>query len=353
MEIRVALKSEVIRGRYFADLMSQPEALEATLRKLQSSEVFEKIRNSCSPDRFRRIVLTGMGGSYFGLHPLAIELAANGWTPLMVETSELIYHYRDLLEPSTLVVAVSQSGKSAETLRLIEINAHRAMVIGVTNWADSPLAKDADLAVITAAGDEYSVSCKTYVAAQMAFRALGAALSGADATGTLEEMKPAPEVVGEYLSHWEDPVADLLELLRGVRHVFLVGRGPSLAASLTGALTIKESTHVHAEGMSSAAFRHGPFEMLEAGIFVGVFRGEAKTAALNEGLLGDLRLSGADSALFSFHAGRASSRIPQAAEILRPIVEILPVQMMTLALASLANREAGKFERATKVTVVE
>jgi glutamine---fructose-6-phosphate transaminase (isomerizing) len=60
-------------------------------------------------------------------------------------------------------------------------------------------------------------------------------------------------------------------MLGGIRHLFLVGRGSSLAAVGTGALMVKESDHFHAEGMSSAAFRHGPFEMLSPETFVFVF----------------------------------------------------------------------------------
>lgn len=347
------MKPQVIQGRYFSDLMNQPEALDATWRALNSADVFGPIARSCGREPFHRIVLTGMGGSYFGLHPLSIDLAAHGWTPLMLETSELIHHYPHLLDASTLLVAVSQSGKSAETLRLLEMNARRATVIGVTNWADSPLAKAADFAVLTAAGDEYSVSCKTYVSAQLAFQALGAVLCGSDATIRLREVKVAPVLVGDYLNHWEDHVAEFIELLRDVRDVFLLGRGASLAAASAGALMIKESTHFHAEGMSSAAFRHGPFEMLQAGIFIGVFAGEQKIRTLNEGLVRDLAATPARTALFSEDAERASCRLPQVPDTLRPIIEILPVQMMTLALASLVNREAGKFERATKVTAVE
>ncbi|HEY2469064.1 MAG TPA: SIS domain-containing protein [Terracidiphilus sp.] len=333
--------------------MNQPEALEATWKGLKSTDVFEEIRRFCGREGFQRIVLTGMGGSFFGLYPLCIELAANGWTPLMLETSELIHYYPRLLEAGTLVVAVSQSGKSAETVRLLEMNAGRAKMIGVSNWADSPLARRADFAVLTAAGDEYSVSCKTYVSTQMAFGALGAALCNRDATIRLQDMKAAPSLVGGYLSHWENHVAEFVELLRDVRDLFLVGRGPSMAAASTGALTIKESTHFHAEGMSSAAFRHGPFEMLQGGIFVGVFAGEQKTRVLNEGLLRDLAATPARVVMFSTDAEMVSCRLPEAAEGLRTIVEMLPVQMMTLALAALANREAGKFDRATKVTVVE
>lgn len=332
--------------------MNQPEALRATWNALRESALLERIARECQRERFERIVLTGMGGSFFGLHPLSIELAAAGWTPMMIETSELIHYYPELLRPSTLIIAISQSGKSAETIRLLEMNSRQAKVIGVTNWADSPLARDSDLALMTAAGDEYTVSCKTYVTTQMALRMLGAALSGADAGARLQQMDSAVEVFHEYLNGWNCHVDELIEMLRSVRDVFLVGRGESLATAQTGALTIKESTHFHAEGMSSAAFRHGPFEMLKEGIFVGVFAGDRKTRDLSERLVKDVSGTAARAALFAEDAAGAC-RIPTVAEALRTIVEILPAQMMTLALAALAGREAGKFERATKVTAVE
>lgn len=344
---------EVIQGRYFTDLLDQPQALNATWNALCDSDVLDKIARSCERSRFERVVLTGMGGSCFGLHPLAIHLAANGWTPLIIETSELIHYYPQLLAPSTLIVAVSQSGKSAETLRLLEMNARRATVIGVTNWPDSPLAQQSNFAVLTAAGDEYSVSCKTYVCAQMAFRALGAALSNGNAAKALQEMEPAAALFGQYLASWRDHVEELADLLRGVTEIFLVGRGPSLASAQTGALTIKESTHFHAEGMSSAALRHGPLDMLKEGIFVGVFAGALPTRALNESLVRDVAATGAQAALISEDAKLTSCRLPGAPESLRPLLEMLPVQMMTLALASLTRREAGMFVRATKVTTTE
>ena len=332
--------------------MHQPEALRATWEALRGSEALEKIWKECGHERFERVVLTGMGGSFFGLHPLAMELAASGWTPMMLETSELIHYYPELLRASTLVVAVSQSGKSAETLRLLEMNARRAKVIGVSNWADSPLARDADYAVMTAAGEEYTVSCKTYVAAQMALRILGAVLSGEASSARLAEMEAAAEVFREYLIGWKRHVDELIEMMQGVRDVFLVGRGESFAAAQAGALTIKESTHFHAEGMSSAAFRHGPFEMLKDGIFVGVFAGNEKTRELNERLVKDVSGTAARAVLFAADA-EGVCRLPEGLNALSPMVEVLPVQMMTLALAALAGREAGKFERATKVTAVE
>ena len=344
---------DVIRGPYLADILDQPQALRATFSNLRDQQALEKINQSCNAERFQRVVLTGMGSSFFGLHPLSLELAAHGWTPLMLETSELIHSYPHLLMPSTLVIAVSQSGNSVETVRLMELNARLATVIGVTNWADSTLAQTADFVVLTAAGKEFSVSCKTYVSAQLALHVLGAALCNSDISQRLREMEPVAQIVESYLRDWESHVAEFYDLLHPIRDVFLVGRGTSMAAAGTGALIIKESAHFHAEGMSSAAFRHGPFEMLQAGILVGIFAGDRNTASLNEGLFQDVLRTPARAVMFAANAQSPACRLPDAPEILRPIIEILPVEMMTLALAAHADREAGKFERAAKVTVIE
>ena len=146
---------------------------------------------------------------------------------------------------------------------------------------------------------------------------------------------------------------DIAELLRGTHDLFLVGRGASLAAVGTGALIIKESDHCHAEGLSSAAFRHGPFEMLSEEVFVGVFSGDEKTRTLSDTLLSDIRSAGGRGELIGERSAIESLRLAEFDPAIRPILEILPVQMITIALAALSGREAGKFERATKVTRTE
>jgi glucosamine--fructose-6-phosphate aminotransferase (isomerizing) len=343
----------VIQGQYLDDILHQPQAVRATLEGLRSSEALARVSSLLAEHNFERIVLTGMGSSYFALHPLAMELAEHGWTPILLETSELVHYYPRLLTGSTLVVAVSQSGQSAETLRLLKHNGDQQVVVAVTNTAESPLAEEADVSVLTRAGEEFSVSCKTYVAALVALPVLSAVLCGLDVAERLAELEPAAAAVEEYLRYWEAHVAEFHEILRDIRHLFLVGRGPSLAAVGTGALIIKESDHFHAEGMSCAAFRHGPFEMLTPEAYVGVFAGDRRTRSLNERLLADIEEHGTRSALIGADAKRAACRIPDTSPMVQPILEILPVQMITIALAALANREAGKFERATKVTIVE
>ena len=116
---------------------------------------------------------------------------------------------------------------------------------------------------------------------------------------------------------------------------------------------MKEATRLHAEGMSSAAFRHGPLEMLHPDMWIGVFTGPEPTRALNRRLAGDLVANGGHCDEIGVDAALRPFRLPECDPSLQPILEILPVQMMTLALAALADREAGHFERASKITDTE
>jgi glutamine---fructose-6-phosphate transaminase (isomerizing) len=351
-DLRVA-NLRIIEGQYLRDLLDQPHALENTLANLDRPKELLNLARRLNQKKFQRIVLTGMGSSFHALHPLNLQLISHGFTPVVVETSELIHYQARFFDPKTLIVAVSQSGKSAEMVRLPEINRKRSAVIAVTNTPDSPLAKHATAALFSHAGKEFSVSCKTYVAALMVLKWLGDILCERDVSRSRRELKPAAPAAAAYLANWQEYVRALAQRLNRIRHLFLVGRGPSLAAVGTGALIIKESDHFHSEGMSSAAFRHGPFEMLSQDTFVVVFAGDKKTRGLNQRFVEDIRQIGGQAELVGEAATLDCFRLPNHGSSVRAILEILPIQMITLALAALAGREAGKFDLATKVTTTE
>ena len=343
----------VIEGAYLRDLLDQPESLSATLASLHTRKPLREIANKLQRSRFHCIVLTGMGSSFHALHPTNVDLIRHGLIAMMVETSELVHYKRQLLDPKTLIIAVSQSGQSAEVVRLLQINRRKSTIIAVTNTADSPLARNANATLLTQAGNEFSVSCKTYVTTLMALRWLTDLLCGCDLRRTHRELGEASPLVRNYLKTWKDHTLALDGLFAGTRNLFLLGRGASLAAVGAGALVVKESDHFPAEGMSSAAFRHGPFEMIGREIFVLVFAGDRKTLDLNRRLVEDIREQGGRTELVGEDTEHASLRLPVAAAAIHPILEILPVQMITLALAAQAGREPGRFELATKVTVKE
>jgi glutamine---fructose-6-phosphate transaminase (isomerizing) len=339
---------------YLRDILAQPEALEATRLGLEADFDLGDLPARLARGEFARVLLTGMGSSFHGLVPLYYHLAQRGLPVSLLETSELIHQLPEVVDPRALVVAVSQSGRSAETVRLLDLaEANGAPVLGVTNTPTSPLAVRSAARVLTCAGEEATVSCKTYQAALLALRWLGAALTGDGLDAARAEAIPLAAAVSSYLAHWREHTARLEERLAGVQQVFLVGRGSSLAACGTGGLITKESAHVHAEGMSSAALRHGPLEMLGRDCFVMVFAGEERTRALNAGLNQELLAAGIPTLWADMSNGSRVCDLPVVAESLRPVVEILPVEMMTLALARLRGRTAGVFERGSKVTTTE
>ncbi|MBX3228235.1 MAG: SIS domain-containing protein [Labilithrix sp.] len=329
-------------------MLRQPAAVEATLAALAVDDALRGVAERFRAGAFRRVVLTGMGSSLAALHPLAIRLVSHG--AIVIDASELIHAHARLIDEGTLVVAVSQSGRSAEIVRLVDGTLRPGALVGVTNTAGSPLATAATATLLTHAGEEATVSCKTYVAGLAALVLLGDLLSGSPFATALAA---APAAMKTYLDRWEEHVAELIALTAGIRDVFVAGRGASVAAAYTAGLILKESTRLHAEGMTSAALRHGPLEMAAAHVLALVYEGDAAVAPLNAALVADLVRAGARAFLVGAAATHACFRLPIVDPAARPLLEILPAQMLSLALAAHAGIEAGRFVHATKVTATE
>jgi glutamine---fructose-6-phosphate transaminase (isomerizing) len=353
METRMSVDLSVVEGEYFRDLLSQPDAIRATVDQLAESKELQALATRLQKRKFKSVVLTGMGSSFHALNPLLLQLTNAGYPAILAETSELIYYRRRLLNPDSLIVAVSQSGRSIEMIRLLNENHRRGPLLAVTNTADSPLARRSYAVVLTHAGEEFSVSCKTYVTALVALKFLGDQLCKVPGRRTCKELHSVLRPMTSYLAGWRQHVESMLPKLDGVRRLFLVGRGPSLAAVGTGALILKESTQVPAEGLSSAAFRHGPFEMVGPETFVLVFSGEAKTSELNKRLFEDIRANQGHTELVSQDPSECAFCLPKVSPSLLPVLEILPVQMLTLALGAINGRQPGKFRLASKITTTE
>jgi len=332
----VQFEPSMVEGSYLRDILAEPEAIADTVAGLNGD-------SPLTGERFARVVLTGMGASYHALHPLYLQLVDRGFHAAMVETAELIHYLAAMLSAGTLVVAVSQSGRSVEIVRLLDLAAGRVRIMGVTNTPDSPLAARSDMTVLTHAGEESSVSCKTYAAMLAALAWLGGAT----------ELQEAVAAAKTYLADWETKVAAMTDLLAGTRTLFVVGRGSSMAAAGTGGLILKESAHFHAEGMTCSAFRHGPFELTGPATAVLIFAGDPRTRALNATLAADVRKAGGRAFWIGPDSEIDAFRIPAAPDAVRPILEILPVQLVSLALAALAGHQPGDFKLLTKVTTIE
>ena len=158
------------------------------------------------------------------------------------------------------------------------------------------------------------------------------------------DLHTVPEQLSVYLDRWQATVHD--------RTLVLLGRGSSLAAARAGALAIKETARVPAEGMSGGAFRHGPLELADDGLTAVILAGDGTDLELNRRLAADIECCGAQVAWIGSEAGTGSlfplpSQVPPAA---RPIAEILPLQLLSLALAERAGLEPRQVRDVCTVT---
>lgn len=302
--------------------------------------------------RFRRIILTGMGSSFFAAIPLQYRLLCAGLDAHLLETSELVHCLQQLLDPANLLVVISQSGQSAEVIHLLEKLDPRVEVLAVTNEAESPLALAAESVLLIHAGKENAVSCKTYLNTLAALTALGDDLTESEAL--LPQLAWGPRAVDAYLQNWQAHVAFLAEQTQATEHLFLLGRGNSLATASTGALIIKEASRVPAQAMSAAAFRHGPIELIASNVLVLVFAGASPAArAMNQRLVQDIRHFGGIAHLVeSLPVQECAFHLPPVPAAALPILEILLPQILSLALAERRGHEAGVFHFGTKITRV-
>lgn len=345
---------QVISGPYLNDLLDQPEVLRTAQASCTDGAIAPEIARGLRHGRFRRVVLTGMGSSLYALYPLHLQLSAQGLCSLWVETSELLLGYAPVRAPDTLLIAVSQSGESAEVVALLRQAGSFGHILGITNNPASTLGRAAGTVLPLRAGAESTVSCKTYLATLAVLHWLAAVLLEGDRPAALAELEAAVAPLRKYLQPWREHVAALGPEVAGLECVFVTGRGVSLATAWTGGLILKESTRRPAEGMSSAAFRHGPLETIGERILVLVLAGTAPLAPLHHRLVRDIIRGGGRAALLAEHEATAEVfRLPVVPPALLPLVEILPVQMLSLALAARDGREAGRFRHATKVTTAD
>lgn len=346
-------------NRYIADLGAQPAALRTTLESLYpASPALTNVATLWASRPWSRIVLTGMGASLYALAPLAYTLAQAGLPVTTIETSELIHFQLPIINQDTLLVIASQSGSSVEILALLEQTTGVAR-IGVTNTADSPLALQADVVLLTVAGDESTVSCKTYVVTLAALALLGAVITAPDSVAAVHAaLLSATNGMENYLGRLDQQRDALDELVGDAQPLIVAGRGPSLAAVNTGALVINEAAKYHAHGMSGAAYRHGPFELTRQGLTAVIFAGTGPTVDLNTRLARDVVAAGGRAVLVGGTQPDAATGVlwtplPAVEPVALPLVEILPAQMLSLAMARRTGYEPGVFLHGGKITTEE
>ncbi|WP_063061775.1 glutamine--fructose-6-phosphate transaminase (isomerizing) [Nocardia sienata] len=319
-----------------------------------------------------KVFVVACGSAYHS--GLVAKYAIEHWTRLPVEV-ELAseFRYRDpVLDRSTLVVAVSQSGETADTLEAVRhAKSQKARVLAVCNTNGAQIPRESDAVLYTRAGPEIGVaSTKAFLAQVTANLLVGLAL--AQARGTkypdevareFAELEAMPKLVDRVLETAPQVRAIARELARE-RTILFLGRHVGYPVALEGALKLKELAYMHAEGFAAGELKHGPIALIEGGLPVIVVMPSPKgRAVLHSKLLSNIREIQARGARTIVIAEEGDDlvrpfaddliEIPSAPTLYQPLLSTVPLQIFAAEVAQARGYDVDKPRNLAKSVTVE
>ncbi|WP_189057111.1 glutamine--fructose-6-phosphate transaminase (isomerizing) [Longimycelium tulufanense] len=357
------------------EIEEQPTALANTLRGhfRDGRIVLDEQRLDTQDLRdIDKVFVVACGSAYHS--GLVAKYAIEHWCRLPVEV-ELAseFRYRDpVLDRDTLVVAVSQSGETADTLEAVRhAREQKARVLAVCNTNGAQIPRESDAVLYTHAGPEIGVaSTKAFLAQIAANYLVGLAIAGARGTKypdevsrEFAELEAMPEAVEQVLS----TVGHVRELAQGLadsKAVLFLGRHVGFPVALEGALKLKELAYMHAEGFAAGELKHGPIALIEDNLPVVVIMPSPKgRAVLHAKLLSniqEIKARGARTIVIA-EEGDETVRpfadhlveVPAVPTLLQPLVSTVPLQVFAAEVARCRGYDVDKPRNLAKSVTVE
>lgn len=340
---------------YKAEILSQPANLRNALLNFDPSGL-EGLKQQIQQLAFDRLILTGMGASFYSLYPAWLNLISIGMPVVYIDLAELTHFAAKLVTQKTLLWVVSQSGRTAELKSILDKDKFQpAVFLATVNDLSSPLAQRADHLLPIHAEVEKTVSTRTYINSLVINLLAALFLSGEDIQNKINLFVKAAEALESYLQPLDDRVEELKTKVGLPDHLVLIGRGASLASAWMGSLMMQEAAKFPTLAANAGQFRHGPIEMVDERLTAIVLAGAQVTRDLNRHLLSDLLKYSTKGFWLADEMSitMPSITIPSVDEIALPILEIAALQTLSISIAELRGVEAGRFFRLGKVTLEE
>ncbi len=352
------------------EIHEQPRAIADTLRARLRLETHDADLEGFEVDvkNLRRVVLLACGTSYHAglVGKFLIESAAR--IPCEVDLASE-FRYRDpVVGPGDLVVAISQSGETADTLAAVkEARARGCRVLAISNVVDSAIPRSSQGALYTHAGPEIGVASTKCFTAQLAALSLIAIHLGrrtgalaADAAARLTtELAGIPSKMVEALEGLGD-MKELAQSYQGAHDFLFLGRGTNYPIALEGALKLKEISYIHAEGYAAGEMKHGPIALVDDGVPVVVLapKGPGYEKVLSN--LAEVRARNGHVIAVATRGDNDIARladrvlyIPDAPPALQPFLTVLPCQIMSYAIALAKGNDVDQPRNLAKSVTVE
>ena len=356
------------------EIFEQPNVIKETLAgRIDDGAVVHLGREigEITGDQLRainKIAITGCGTAYHaGLVGMYL-LRSLVRLPVEMELASEFRYGDPVIDPSALVVAMSQSGETADTIEAVRIAKQSgSLVLGVCNVLGSHLTRLADGTLFTRGGPEIGVAAtKTYVSQVTAITLLAiylAQLRGTSDPRRLHEIadgtKLLPAAVDVVLNT-SDEIRKVAREVRKARSVLFLGRYVNFPTALEGALKLKEISYIHAEGYPAGEMKHGPIALLDSTVpVIGIMTDDR----VREKMLSNLMESKAREApviVVANHGDKEAKAVadhvfwvPKVDELLSPIVNVIPLQLLAYHIADIEGKDVDQPRNLAKTVTVE
>ncbi|PZR54896.1 glutamine--fructose-6-phosphate transaminase (isomerizing) [Xylanimonas oleitrophica] len=358
------------------EIHDQPHAVADTLlgrTDLSGRLTLDEIRIDESVLRaVDKIIVIACGTAAYAGH--VAKYAVEHWCRIPVEV-ELAheFRYRDpIVDEKTLVVAISQSGETMDTLMAVRhAREQGAKVLSIVNTQGSTIPRESDAVLYTHAGPEIAVaSTKAFLSQITAAYLLGlylAQLRGNkfpdEISGLLDELRALPDKVQTVIERGEY-VRATARSMKDATSVLFLGRHVGYPVALEGALKLKELAYIHAEGFAAGELKHGPIALIDAGqpVFVVVPSPNSREGLHSKVVsnIQEIRARGARTLVIAEDGDDAVRQfadevfwIPKAPSLLQPLLAVVPLQIFAMALATAKGLDVDQPRNLAKSVTVE
>ncbi len=315
-----------------------------------------------------RIVITACGTSWHAASIGKYLIEAYSRIPVQVEYASE-FRYRDpVLSPDTLMIVISQSGETADTLAALNLaKEKKCRTLGIVNVVGSTIARETDAGVYIHAGPEIGVaSTKAFTSQVMVLTLIALAFGRArrildhdQGLALAREIMSIPDKVGRILEN-SSSIAEIAKEFTYVRNFLYLGRGVNFPVALEGALKLKEISYIHAEGYPAAEMKHGPIALIDEMMPIAVIA--VKGAAYDKVISNIQEVRARKGRVLAIATEGDTDiesvsdwiiRVPETSDMLVPLLSVIPLQLLSYHIAVARGCDVDKPRNLAKSVTVE
>lgn len=354
------------------EIMEQPQAVVNSIRgRLVEKEGTVKLggleRANGRLNDLDRLVIVGMGTARNAGLVGEYMLEEYAGLPVEVEYASEFAYRKPLLTASTAVLAISQSGETADTIMALkEAKRKGILTLGIINVTGSTVARENDAGVYNHIGPEIAVASTKAFVSQVVILSLLSVYFGRRkdmslVTGQriINELEDLPEKIDCILDIAET-IKPIAEKYKSAKHFFFLGRKYNFPVALEGALKLKEIAYVHAEGYNGAELKHGPIAMLDENFPVVIIIPTDSVYEKNINHIKEIKARGARVIAVATEGNEEIKKlvddviyIPKTLEMLTPILSVIPLQLFAYYMAVARGCDVDKPRNLAKSVTVE